>query len=98
MHDNNYPSGFQTEDRKIRITAKVEPAKANANVYFRTYDPDDRSSYETDTKGDDNHEPIRADGSTMKRGSLSAVPGYAVIPGSEVSVANGSMIYVEIGG
>jgi hypothetical protein len=64
-HDDEYPSSYQTEDRKIKVVAKVKPVVAGATVHFRSKDPDpdDGSPYDT-ADPDDNR-------GTPKRGSLS---------------------------
>lgn len=85
-----YPSSQQTSDRTIRVRASISPAIAGKAVYLRVYDPDDLSSYETDSVGDDNHDPA------MPRGDLHAAPGYSAVAGSAVADSNGNTIEIAV--
>ncbi len=69
-----WPSAYQTENRKVQITASTNPVTQGLRVYFRTFDTDDQSSYESDTNWYDN-----IGGS----GTLSVASGYS--GGTEVS-------------
>ncbi len=89
-HDDTYPSAAQTEDRKVKVEATITPVEEDVGVYFRTYDPDDKSSYETDSNGTDN------DHTTYMRGALSAAPGYSVVGGSSETDGNGNVIALGI--
>jgi hypothetical protein len=90
LHDDTYPSPDQVGDRKIQITATIDPVFQDQEIYFRTYDPDDSSSYETDTNANDNHDP------GMPRGNLKVAPGYTMIAGSEIKDANDNTVEVGV--
>ena len=78
-HDDSFHTDQQTEDRKVRITVMTNPATANVPVYFQTYDPDDKSSYESDTSGGDNHH------TGFEKGDLEEVSGYTTIEDSSLT-------------
>lgn len=62
-HDDVYFSSDQTEDRKIRIVVTYPAEMDGQTLYFDVVDPDDPSSYETDTNGDDNRDENQPKGS-----------------------------------
>jgi hypothetical protein len=82
----SYWTSAQTEDRKVKITARLSPGAAanNKTVYFRVVDPDldDQSPYEEDNIGGDNQATID------KPGHLSAPNAVAVVkPGAAFATA-----------
>lgn len=52
--DDSYYTSYQTEDRIVNIYVDAPKGLAGETVYFELIDPDDQSSYETDSEGDDN--------------------------------------------
>lgn len=84
---DQYPAyPLQSVDRKARIKAHTQPRLPDIACWFRTYDPDDESPYETEP-GPDN-----ADGT----GTLLGVPGYVSDPcGNDLIVYSNSSGEVE---
>jgi len=57
MQDDTYPSAYQTEDRKITITATVTPVLEDVDIWFQPADPDDGSGYDPVADEDNNGSP-----------------------------------------
>jgi hypothetical protein len=89
-HDDNYHTEQQWVDGKIRITVTANPTISSIPVYFRTYDPDDKSSYETNTNWDDNNH------TGYKKGGLDVVVGYTSIYNSIVTYGSGHVYEVGV--
>ena len=79
-------SGAQTNDRVVVVTAHLPPGMAGTSVYFRVVDPDpdDLSSYETDTVTGDNHDPGAPAGTLS---AANAVAELKTINGWQVAAA-----------
>ena len=90
LHGGGYPSSQQTTDRKIRVRATLQPPVVGHEVYFRSFDPDDKSPYEADLLGDDNR---HAD---LRRGALEVPAGVTEIAGSRQLDANGNVIAIGV--
>lgn len=93
IHDNHYYTDTattlangpaQTNDGEVVITAHLPTYCAGMTVYFRSVDPDDMSSYETDSLPNDNRD------TNVHSGVLSATSDtaeLATIDGKEVAAA-----------
>lgn len=89
LHDNVYRTTEQTQDRIVKVTATTNSGSGQI-VYFRTRDPDDRSSYETNNTDNDNHD------ATFRRGNLGSATGFTEAPGTRKTDGNGRVIRIGI--
>jgi hypothetical protein len=76
-HGGGFHTTCQYEDRKVSVSAYITPNLNDVPVYFRVIDPDDPSSYETDTAPDDNRDP-------HKKGLLTVPAPWSEIAGSRL--------------
>ena len=90
LHGGAYPSPQQTTDRKIRVKATLQLPLVGQRVYFRTFDPDDKSPYEADSLTDDNRH------ATFRRGSLEVPAGYTEVAASRQLDTNGNVIELGV--
>jgi len=90
LHGGGYLSAQQTTDRKIRIKATVQLPIVGQKVYFRSFDPDDKSPYEADSLRDDNRH------ATFRRGNLEVPAGVTEVAGSRQLDTNGNVIEVGV--
>jgi hypothetical protein len=92
LHGGGYPSAQQTSDRKIRVKAILQPPIVGQKVYFRSFDPDDESPYESDSPpiGDDNRH------AALRRGNLELPTGYVEVAGSRQLDTDGNAIELGI--
>lgn len=83
-----YHSPSQSEDRKIKIIARVEPVISDCPVYLSVIDPPDESPYIVNPGYDDNADP--------SNGLLEAVVGYtSVYGGKNLLVYTNQQGYIE---